>query len=446
VLVADVHESADGQGIGYGMMLIRMRRVLVMGRALGVAVFFPPSRKAVNTIVTRLESDDPPIVAPEGAAGRALILAWRLSAPFHAGSPWLWMWRFIARRVVVPGSAALGHSPLLPRSVKSRLPRQGPKSPAMKAINAAYAASSAERWRRLDARRPRVSRVKRDPNEPKSPPIRLRLPSARLPEVLREAEALGISLTAPLVSVHVRESGYRSTAGLHQRGWDEVRNARIETFYRGFKALVERGYTVVRLGDPSMTPVSLPGVVDLATTTRSQWLDVWCTLRSEFFVGCDSGPSWLAVLLGVPVLTVNAVHFRDLARPTDRILCKLARDRSTARVLSVSEMLTEDFLRVGFKGDRYECVDNEPSDIRRAMIDMIEVVHGRERRMSWQNRFNRRLREVDRQRLGGRSALEGVAVMGHARGTLSQGFAKRYFLHRSDAPVDEADARDRSAG
>jgi putative glycosyltransferase (TIGR04372 family) len=343
----------------------------------------------------------------------------------------------------VPGSAALERSALLPPSVKSRLPRRGPKAPAIKAINAAYASSSAERWRRLDARRPRVSRLKRDPNEPKVPPIRLRLPQAREAEVIREAEALGMNPTAPIVCVHVRESGYRSTAGLHQRDWDEARNARIETFLRGFRALVERGYTVVRLGDPTMTPVSLPGVIDLATNMRSQWLDVWCTLRSEFFVGCDSGPSWLAVLLGVPVLTVNAVHFRDVARPTDRIICKLARDRTTGKVLSVSEMLTEEFLRVGFKGARYEYVDNTPSDIRRAMIEMIEVVHGRERRTSWQNRFNRRLREVDRQRLSGRSALEGVAVMGHARGTLSQGFAKHYFANRGLA-ADEVEVRDGS--
>jgi len=232
--------------------------------------------------------------------------------------------------------------------------------------------------------------------------------------------------------VHVRESGYRSASGLRQRSWDEVRNAQIETFFPAFSALTERGYTVVRLGDATMTPVQMPGVVDLATSpARTQWLEVWCTMRSEFLVGCDSGPSWLAVLLGIPVLTVNAVHFRDLSRPMDRIICKRARDLASGATLAVSEMLTQEFLSVGFKGDRYEYIDNTRADIRRAVIDMIEVVHGREQRSAWQNRFTRRLREVDRQGLADRSALEGVAIMGRARGTLSQSFAKKYFRRQA---------------
>jgi hypothetical protein len=133
------------------------------------------------------------------------------------------------------------------------------------------------------------------------------------------------------------------------------------------------------------------------------------------------------VLLGVPVLTVNAVHFRDLVRPGDRIVCKLARDTGTGHLLSVSEMLTPAFLKKGFKDTRYEPVDNEADDIEVAVLDMIEVVGGRER-LSWpQKRFNQRLREVDRWKLGGRSALDGVAVIGRSQGTLARRFAKRHF-------------------
>jgi hypothetical protein len=96
-------------------------------------------------------------------------------------------------------------------------------------------------------------------------------------------------------------------------------------------------------------------------------------------------------------------------------------------VLSVEEMLTGDFLRAGFRGDRYECVDNEPADIERAVVDMIDVVEGREQ-LSWpQKRFNRRLRLVDRFKDGGASALEGVAVTAGLQGTISRRFAKRHF-------------------
>ena len=54
---------------------------------------------------------------------------------------------------------------------------------------------------------------------------------------------------------------------------------------RAAKGLRARGYTVVRLGDPSMTPLSHPGVIDLATSpARTNLLEVYCLLRSAFIV------------------------------------------------------------------------------------------------------------------------------------------------------------------
>lgn len=440
VLLADVHGSADGHGIGYGMMLTRMRKVLRLGQMAEVPVLFVPSRKALNTAVTCLESDEVAIIPPGSWRGRCLTLLWRISAPFRIGDPWLWARRSVARVVVGPFYEAVERSRWLPRRVRRALMRQGSLYRRLKQTNVAYALRSEALWQRAykEVALARIRSLEKAGHQ--VPPVRLRLPASREQQVAREAARLGIGRTSPLVAIHVRESGYRSAAGLRQRSWDRVRNASVERYFPAIRALVERGYTVVRLGDRTMTPVELPGVVDLATSPAwKPWLEIWCTMRSEFLVGCDSGPSWLAVLLGVPVLTVNAVHFRDLARPDDRIICKLARDRATGDTLSISEMLTEEFLRVGFKSDRYECLENTPADLRRAVIDMIEVVHGRERRSSWQNRFTRRLREIERQRVGGRSALEGVAIMGRARGTLSRGFAKKYFV-RHAAP-DERPGR-----
>ncbi len=428
MLLADVHRSADGHGIGYGMMLIRMRRVLLLGRMLQVPVCFMTSGQPLNAAVMRLASDDCVIIAPGSWSRRALTVLWRLSAPFRIGDPWLWIRRSMASVVVGPLYDAIERSTSLPRRVRRFVIRQGPLYRRLKATQAAYGARSEGLWQaRYKTHVLSPFRVLEEAGQA-VPTVRLRLPADEEARAASEAASLGIAPTTPIVTVHVREAGYRSTAGLRQRSWDDVRNARIDTFLPAFRALVERGYTVVRLGDATMTPVALPGVVDLATSpAASPWLDIWCTMHSQFLVGCDSGPSWLAVLLGVPVLTVNAVHFRDVSRDTDRLICKLARDRQTGAILSVSEMLTEDFLRTGFKNDRYECVDNTPSDLRRAAMDMIEVVHGREQ-LSWcQKRFNQRLLEVDRAKLGGRSALDGVAVVAGARGTLSRRFAKVYF-------------------
>ena len=428
VLLANVHSSPDGRGIGYGMMLIRMRRALLVGRAMGAQVLFVRPRQALNAAVMELQSDDLDIIAPESWKARWLSCVWVAAAPFRVGGTWLWAQRSIARGILEPIYKRVERSERLPRGLRRLVLSQRPTLLRLKAANVAYAARAEASWRTVYKQAlsgvPALERAEKG-----APLIRLRFSTDRERSVTDEASALGIRPDTPLVTVHVRESGYRSTAGLRQRSWDDARNADIGTYVPALKALVAGGYTVVRLGDRTMTPIAVRGVIDLATSAaRTDWLEVWCTMRSEFLIGCDSGPSWLAVLLGVPILTVNAVHFRDMSRAQDRLLCKLARDRTTHEVLSISEMLTEDYLRVGFKDDRYECVDNSPSEIRQAVIDMIEVVRGHEKRSSWQDKFNRRLSEVGRRPLRTGSALDGVAIMGRARGTLSRGFAKTHFV------------------
>ena len=62
---------------------------------------------------------------------------------------------------------------------------------------------------------------------------RLRLPADAERDAIAAAAALGIGADARIVTVHVREAGYRSAAGLRQRQWDTLRNARIATSSAG---------------------------------------------------------------------------------------------------------------------------------------------------------------------------------------------------------------------
>jgi putative glycosyltransferase (TIGR04372 family) len=431
-LLVDVHCSADGKGIGYGMMLIRMRRALLAAQLQNAAVCFVRPGKAMNAAVMRLRSDEVEIVSPDSWRGWSLRWVWAVSAPFRAGRPWLWLQHSLARVLLGPAYVAVKRSRLLPRVLRRRLTRRGPLIRLLKSVEAHYASRVQASWHRMYERQvlQRLHDLKRAHKLP--PPIQLRLPSGLEQQAVSVAARLGIAPDTPIVTVHVRESGYRAGGGLSQRPWDNSRNADVCSYFKAFAALIERGYTVVRLGDASMAPVHMPGVVDLATSpARSDALEVWCTLRSAFMVGCDSGPSWLAVLLGVPVLTVNAVHFRDLSRERDRIICKLVRDRALGRTLSVSEMLTEDYLRVGLKSGRFEGIDNTMLDIRDAVLDMVSVAQGCEERSPWQRKFNRRLRDLRRSSALDWSALDGVGVMGRARGTLSKRFAEKHFSPRA---------------
>jgi putative glycosyltransferase (TIGR04372 family) len=425
VLVADVCASADGHGVGYGIILKRIDKVLWYAQATGMAVFFIREASSINTTVFRLQCDAVEILRRHGWDALVIKCLWYATAPFRLGAPALWARRMLARALLGRLYSAIEQSPRVPAFVRRFVVRPRPLYVALRRANSDYAARSAAAWN--ERVKVETFRRRRDRTRDDALPRRFSLPPSTERKAASLAAQVGIDAAARLVTVHVRESGYRATAGLRQREWDELRNARIESYFDAFRALVERGYTVVRLGDPTMTPVSLPGVVDLATAaTRSEALEAWCVMRSEFLIGCDSGPSWLAFLLDVPILTVNALHFRDVLHPRDRMICKRVRERATGRLLTLEEMLTPTFLRDGLRTDLYEHIDNTPRDITEAVLDMADVVAGTTKLVAQQRTVNKLLESVGRQLPHDWSGLEGIAITRRPKGALSRRFAKRY--------------------
>jgi len=210
-------------------------------------------------------------------------------------------------------------------------------------------------------------------------PLTVRFSAADENEARRAAGAAGIPHDRPLATLHVRGG-----AGLHGasgRGKDVIRNADITTYAPAVQALVDRGFTVVRIGDPSMPPVTMPGVIDLATCAeRSSLLDFWCVSRSVFFLACDSGPYLLSWLFNVPCLAVNVVNALGVypLRPRDRYLIKRVRERATGRMVPFDEMLEEEFIysfrRRLLKEESIELIDNSAEEIAAAAHEMADVV------------------------------------------------------------------------
>jgi putative glycosyltransferase (TIGR04372 family) len=398
---------------------------------MNVAVFYIREARSINTAVFRLRSDDVEILPRLGWEALWLRAVWFATAPFRLGAPRLWAQRVIARALLGSFYETVERSPRVPEFVRRFVVRPRPIYRRLRRANAAYAQRSAEAWKQTF--KPEADlRLRHAARAGETISRRFTLPADREREAAAQARALGIADGGRIVTVHVREHGYRTAAGLRQREWDALRNARIDTYFDAFAALVERGYTVVRLGDPTMAPVDRPGVIDLANSPRkTEWLEAWCVMRSEFLIGCDSGPSWLAFLLGIPILTVNVVHFRDLVRPCDRFICKRTRDRASGRLLTVPEMLTESYLRTGLDTSRYEHLDNDPADIAEAALDMIDVAAGREKRTRAQRRFNKRLIALGRELPRDWSGLEGIACIRRPGGSLSRRFAEKYM------PADE---------
>lgn len=212
-------------------------------------------------------------------------------------------------------------------------------------------------------------------------PVQLR-PAAR-DEAIRQARAHGISPDMRLVCIHSREPGYKKGAELQDSkpdGRDDgTRNARIESYLSAVDHLVQRGYTVVRLGDPSMTPLQHRGVVDLATSPgRTNLLEVYCLLYSDFIICGESAFVNVVSLTNTPMLVVNAtepISSYPLRAP-GLLLPKTVVDKRTDRRLTSLDMLTFDYHRQFRDPRRYQYVDNSPEQIRAATIEMLEWIEG----------------------------------------------------------------------
>jgi putative glycosyltransferase (TIGR04372 family) len=108
------------------------------------------------------------------------------------------------------------------------------------------------------------------------------------------------------VAVHVRDSGFYSD---HNK---TTRNGTIWNYEEAFKYLIQQGYIVVRMGDPSMVPIDSmvercgPNLFDYAhSKIRSPLLDCFLISDCEFYIGLASGIWSLAIVFEKPTILVN---------------------------------------------------------------------------------------------------------------------------------------------
>ncbi len=129
----------------------------------------------------------------------------------------------------------------------------------------------------------------------------MRRPAPDDPALTRFYGETGLTPEDPIVTLHGREGGFRTD--LHQ----SLRNVDIRACLPAIRALVARGYRVVRLGDPSMSPLPpLTGVVDYALSPlKTPELDILLPAAAAFHIGSSSGLSKVPLLFGTPTLFLN---------------------------------------------------------------------------------------------------------------------------------------------
>jgi putative glycosyltransferase (TIGR04372 family) len=244
-------------------------------------------------------------------------------------------------------------------------------------------------------------------------PIRVALAPQVNAAASRLAPQLGLTPNTPMVVLHVRDSGYYARVDGRDHPHATLRNASIATYLPAIDYLVERGFTIVRIGDSQSVPLRRRGVIDLTTWPhRTSAIDLWCLTNARFFIASDSGPYCLAWLFQVPSLGINFT--RPLQNypllPHDMAIYKRLRDRRTGRVLSLREMAEHKALCLWQREQAFghfdyqifperrlfDVVDNSSDDIVGAVRDMLEMLDSTEppARTDEQREFQRLLERV----------------------------------------------------
>lgn len=182
-------------------------------------------------------------------------------------------------------------------------------------------------------------------------------------------EGLGIGRNDWFVCLH---AGEISAKGKH--AYEPHRRQRIGDYEELIEHIVREGGKVVRMGDKDLPAADdRLGVIDYPKSRfKSDWMDLFLISECRYFIGCQSGLTWVPVLFGTPVLITNLIswHFPP-AFDGDISLPKLFRSRRTGKLVSVPEYVRNEFHLIKFDlSDQYETVTNRGRDLIAAAEEM----------------------------------------------------------------------------
>ncbi len=188
---------------------------------------------------------------------------------------------------------------------------------------------------------------------------------------------LGVPEGAWVVAMHIRESGYHHTL------LNPIHDSDPRSYLKAAEAIIGRGGWVIRIGDPSMTPLpEMEGLIDYAhSPERADWLDVFIMGSSRFLLGCSSGPHAVPALFGGPVAAANWVPMcqgpwgpRDLRIPKLHLAGTPPWPVTFERVL-LSEM-RDWSSHLSFRRAGVTWRDSTPEEVRDLAVEMMDRLDG----------------------------------------------------------------------
>lgn len=222
----------------------------------------------------------------------------------------------------------------------------------------------------------------------------LELPPADIDFAWQYLAKQGIKKEDKIVCLHVRDSAYLLDKAAHiDFSYHDFRDAKLETYQPMIEALIDDGYTVIRIGavtDQQLDYVH-PKYFDFACQRSKQYgdfLEIFLLSECQFFVANYSGPYGVAAMFDTPTIVVNGTPFQQPYCKYGRFLPKrLFQNGNEVNIIDIcrGKVLSEEnntpiylsFNQKVFAQYGYQYLDNSAEDIKKAVLEFADGVNDR---------------------------------------------------------------------
>ncbi len=155
-------------------------------------------------------------------------------------------------------------------------------------------------------------------------------------------QKLGIPAGAWFVCFHSRDPVYLfKKYGKKTRDYD-IRDANIKNYLKAAEYITSCGGYAIRMGSAvseKLPPLKNPKIIDYATKSRNDFLDIYLLAKCKFFLGSTAGLWCVPTIFNVPIAGTNFFHFHTPYKKIDLFIPKKVLSKIKKRFLAIREIL-----------------------------------------------------------------------------------------------------------
>lgn len=207
-------------------------------------------------------------------------------------------------------------------------------------------------------------------------PVQVNLNSEQEERAKPNLEKLGMQEGQSFVCLYVRDAGFEK---LRSSGGFNIANADIKRFIKAVLTMIERGYYIVRMGDPTMVPLEIhEKFIDYVhTPVYSELMDLYLYRYCTSWLGTQGGGRLAPLFYNRPSVLVNVVELplSGYCSKSDIFICKHIFSIEEGRFLSLREQLERlhELPPDNFNSEKYILSENTPEEINQVVLEWYEA-------------------------------------------------------------------------